>query len=153
MSARFDVAVKDSVTYYWKLAYNPIFETFFPVALVSAERAVNGGPTYGVDLRSEFQAYDPSGLGTQLGGARSNSMLAAYTGMGAGCPGTGYMKTVFRNRGGTDGYYKIFSGRRLIMEGFIRSGALSDNDQPDLPPGGNPDACVDDDDGITGGNT
>ena len=153
MATRFDVSVRDSVTYYWKLAYNPAVKAFYPVALVSAEQAVNGGPTYGVDLRFEFQAYDPNSLGTQLGGPRANSMLAAYAGMGSGCPGTGYMKTVFRNRGGTDGTYKIFSGIRLIMQGFIRSGALSDNNGPDLPPGGNLDACVNDDDGITGGNT
>lgn len=149
MSARFNVSVRDSVTYYWKLAYNPLFNTFFPVALVSAERAVNGGPTYGISLRSEFQAYDPNNFGV----SKAHSMFAVYTGMGSGCPGTGYMKTVFRNRGGTDAYYKIFSGRRLIMEGLIRSGALSDNNSPDLPRGGNPDACVDNDDGINGGNT
>jgi len=152
MSARFDVAVRDTVTYYWRLVYNR--DSWVVVGLVSESAAVNGGPTYGISLDSQSTLYQPDGNTTDVGvETRPRVNATYYNTNGAGCPGVAFMRTRFTAGNGLNSYYEITANDEVILQGFLRRGAQSDDPGTSLPPGGDPDACIADEDGIVGGNT
>jgi len=152
MGAVFDVAVADSVTYYWKMVYS--LGGWSIVGLVSQEQAVNGGPTYGVPLTWSSALYEPDGNTTDVGQeTRPRVQASYYNTNGDGCPGIAFLRTRFTRGNGLTASYKVESRGVTILRGLIRRGSATDTPAPSLPPGGNPDACLADEDGIIGGNT
>lgn len=152
MGAVFDVAVADSVTYYWKLVYS--LNSWSVVALVNESQAVNGGPTYGVPLNFESALYQPDGNTTDRGRETRPRVYAEYyNSNGDGCPGIAFLRTRFTRGNGLTAAYSVKFRGVTALRGLITSGTATDTPGPSLPPGGDPDACLPDEDGIDGGNT
>ena len=154
MSVGFNVAVADTVTYYWRMAY--VLGQWYAVALVPESQAVNGGPTYGASLSGESSILDLDGTGnvTDEGRASRPRVYASfYNSTNDGCPGLAFMRTRFTRGNGITAIYTVRTNGETILGGLIRSGSATDTAAPGLPSGGNPEACAADEDGITGGNT
>lgn len=154
MASRFNVYVKDVVTYYWRMYYVPGLRTWVPGNIIQPERVKDGGPSYGVSFTTDNVLYDPTGLTTGLGATRIGGLSASFVGMSAsGCPGVGFMRTTFTapRSVGLKSWYTITIGGVDVLSGIITTGGATSR-QPPFVPQGNLAACSSED-GITGGNT
>jgi len=153
MAITFNVGVADRVTYYFRMVYWPTRRIWLPAGIVPEEQAVLGGPTYGVPLNWESTII-PSGPMTDRAIEKRARVAASYYNSSNGCPGFAFLRLVFSiPDNGYASTYEVRSRDTPIITGRIGSGGASDSDPPGLPPGGDPDACADPNDGIDGGNS
>ena len=147
-----DVAVRDRVTYYFKVQYVRDQKYWAPVGLVPASEATNGGPTYGVQL--EPYVFSESGDRLSVVAAtRFGRLNVSYAGPTDGCPGIQYIRAVFyAPEEGFVGRWTLKTGGVLVLSGSLLNGSASDT-QRSLPAGGDPAACDANDIGLTGGNS